>query len=60
MRVVKENPYTIKDEEKLKEQIQEKLVKDFRCEIIYLDKIERTKNGKLKFVINKVSKNNDV
>ncbi len=56
-RVVKDNTYTLKDEEKLKEQIQEKLGKDFIFKIIYLDSIERTKSGKLKFVINKIDEN---
>lgn len=59
-RIVKNYNYSLKDEEKLKEQIQEKLGKNFIFEIIYLDRIERTKSGKLKFVINEIDKNNDI
>ncbi len=58
-RIVKDATYSYQDEEKLKEQIKERLGNDFEFEIIYPDHIERTKSGKLKFVINKVNKNND-
>ncbi len=59
-RIIRDSRYSNKDEEKLKEQIKEKLGKDFRFEIIYLDRIERTKNGKLKFVINTLDENYDI
>ena len=58
-RIVKDTTYTSKDEEKLKEQIIERLGVDFKFKIIYLEQLQRTKSGKLKFVINKVHKNND-
>jgi len=57
-RVVKGENYSKKDEELLKKEIVEKLGKEFNFEIVYLPKIEKTKRGKLKFVINEVEKEN--
>jgi phenylacetate-CoA ligase len=56
-RIVKDSAYTLKDENRLKDQIKERLGSDFNFKIIYLNEIKRTKSGKLKFVINKVDTN---
>jgi len=55
-RVVKGENYTQKDEEQLKHEIVEKLGKEFQYEIVYVPKIEKSKRGKLKFVVNEVDK----
>jgi len=50
-RVVKSNSYSLVDESKLKAEIVSRLGDNFDFDIIYLEQIERTKNGKLRFVI---------
>ena len=56
-RIVKESSYSLKDEQTLKEKIYEKLGEDFIFEIVYLDKIEKTKSGKLKLVVSEINEN---
>jgi len=53
--IVKDCKYVYADEVELINQIHEKLGQDFIYDIIYLEKISRTKNGKLKFVVNKLN-----
>ena len=50
-RVVKNNEYSLIDENKLKAEIVSRLGKNLDFDIVYIDHIERTKNGKLRFVI---------
>lgn len=59
-RIIKGSTYTTKEEEILKDQIQEKLGEDFKYNITYVTSNERTKNGKLKLVVSRVDENHDI
>lgn len=50
--VVKNNKYTQEDERLLKKEIEERLNIDYSIQ--YVDQIERTKSGKLKFVVSEI------
>ncbi len=56
-RIVKGKNYSEKDEQILKNQIAERLGKDFIFEIVYMENIPKTKSGKLKLVINEIEVN---
>ena len=53
-RIVKDTNYSSSTEKKLINEIKEKLGDDFKYDIVYYDRIPRTPNGKIKFVINKI------
>lgn len=55
LQIVKSNSYTDLDELVLIKNIKEKLGLDFEIHIKYVDMIEKTKNGKLKQVINLIN-----
>ena len=52
--VVKGKNFTVADEEKLKKDFHDYLAGKIQFEIVYQDKIEKTKNGKMKFIISEV------
>jgi len=54
LRVVKSNKYTDLDEYKLLEEAKKRFGKSINIRISYLDKIEKKKSGKLKFVISEL------
>jgi len=53
--IVKSKEYKQSDEDNIKDNINEKLGFDFNVEIKYVDTIQKSKNGKLKQVVNKIT-----
>ena len=53
-RVVRGEEYDIKDEKKLLNEARIRLGKEIVIDIEYVESIERTKQGKLRFVISKI------
>lgn len=56
LRIVKDNNYTQKDEKFLKEEASSRFGKDVELKITYCDQIERTKAGKVRFVVSDLKK----
>jgi phenylacetate-CoA ligase len=54
IRIVPEKGYSSEDEKKIFDEVKLRLGSSMRIRIEYVDKIEREKNGKFKFVINEV------
>lgn len=54
VRIVKTSLYTKNDEEKIISNLKERLGSDIEISIIYVDYIQRTKSGKLRFVISEI------
>lgn len=52
--IVKTPDYTADEEKMLKEEIENRLGKNFRYTLVYTDELIRLKNGKMKFVINEI------
>lgn len=52
--IVKGSNYTKADENKLNEDIQEYLAGNIAYRIIYVEKIEKTKSGKMKFIVSEI------
>lgn len=52
--IVKTTDYTADEEKMLKEEIENRLGKNFRYTLVYTDELIRLKNGKMKFVINEI------
>ncbi|MGE5431537.1 MAG: hypothetical protein ACM3QX_10720 [Syntrophomonadaceae bacterium] len=52
--IVKTPDYTAEEENMLKEEIENRLGKNFRYTLQYTDELIRLKNGKMKFVINEI------
>jgi len=59
-KIVKSENFTEKDENQLINQIEKKLGKNIEYELIYVDKINKTKNGKLRFVISELENKNNL
>lgn len=55
LRVVKEKPYTQKDEELILKEARIRLGDSIKIKFEYVDKIPRTKNGKYRFIISELS-----
>jgi len=53
-RVVRGNSYSKRDEEKLRAESAKRLGDDMRIDIVYVDALERTDRGKLRFVVSRL------
>lgn len=54
IKVVKGNRYSLNDEKALLDEAYSRFGKNMKIDIVYVDKIERTKSGKLRFVISDI------
>ena len=55
IRIVKTQNYSEKDENQLKNELRQRFAKRLKYKIEYCEKVEIGKNGKQRFVINKLS-----
>jgi phenylacetate-CoA ligase len=56
-RIVRGSRYTEADERLLRSEARKRLGRDIRIEMSYVDSLERTQSGKLRFVLSKLPRN---